>query len=353
VGWGLLVAGVAGLVLLGNAPSPYVIEQPGPVFDTLGTARTTDGGEAELITIDGADTYDTEGELDLLTVSVVGSRTSPVDWFEIAQAWFDPSKAVIPVDLVYPPEQSQSEVDQQNAAAMTDSQQEAIAAALGELGYTFPSEVGVGFVVTDSAADGVLEVGDRILTIDGEPVTLASDVRAAVVANGTERAMTLEIVRDGVTQDIELTPRPVDNGDGTTTPLIGIGVSATYVFPFDVEIRLDDVGGPSAGQMFALGVYDKLTPGALTGGEHVAGTGTIDAAGEVGAIGGIVQKMYGARAAGAEWFLAPASNCDEVVGHVPDGLTVFSVETLDDSLAALEAIAEGSDTSALPTCTAG
>jgi PDZ domain-containing protein len=119
-----------------------------------------------------------------------------------------------------------------------------------------------------------------------------------------------------------------------------------------VTIQLDNVGGPSAGQMFALGIIDKLTPGSITGGENVAGTGTITAGGEVGPIGGIRQKMYGAKDAGAEYFLAPVDNCNEVTGHIPSGLTVFAITTLDDSLAALEAISTGADSSALPTCPA-
>jgi len=111
------------------------------------------------------------------------------------------------------------------------------------------------------------------------------------------------------------------------------------------------VGGPSAGMMFALGIIDKMSPGDLTGGQHIAGTGTIDADGNVGPIGGIRQKLYGARDAGATWFLAPEANCNEVVGHVPDGIRVFSTSTLKQSLTVLETIRDGGDLDALPTCT--
>ena len=104
--------------------------------------------------------------------------------------------------------------------------------------------------------------------------------------------------------------------------------------------------------MFALGIIDTLTPGELNGGERIAGTGTIDAAGAVGPIGGIRQKLYGARDAGATVFLAPEENCDEVVGHVPDGLQVFRTGTLEESLDILEVVADGGDTSKLPVCTA-
>src|SRR5690606_10810906 len=123
-------------------------------------------------------------------------------------------------------------------------------------------------------------------------------------------------------------------------------------FPFDVTIQLDNVGGPSAGMMFALGIVDVLTPGEATGGEDIAGTGTIAGDGDVGPIGGIRQKLYGARDAGADWFLAPQENCDEVTGHVPDGLRVVSVDTLADALTAVDAIAHG-DVDGLPACTTG
>jgi PDZ domain-containing protein len=150
---------------------------------------------------------------------------------------------------------------------------------------------------------------------------------------------------------VEITPE-LDTTDGVDTWLIGITLTTEYDFPIDVTIQLDNVGGPSAGMMFALGIVDELTPGEMTGGNDIAGTGTIDAAGTVGPIGGIRQKLYGAVDAGADYFLAPASNCDEVVGHVPDGLQVISTSTLEDSLHALEVIANGGDVDALPTCTA-
>jgi PDZ domain-containing protein len=134
--------------------------------------------------------------------------------------------------------------------------------------------------------------------------------------------------------------------------VIGIYAAIAYDYPFDVKIQLDNVGGPSAGQMFALGIIDKLTEGSLTGGRHVAGTGTIDDQGAIGRIGGIRQKMSGAHRAGATIFFAPRGDCDEVVGHVPDGLSVYAVSTLKESLHDLEVIRSGGDTSALRTCAA-
>ncbi|CAB4622464.1 unannotated protein [freshwater metagenome] len=117
-----------------------------------------------------------------------------------------------------------------------------------------------------------------------------------------------------------------------------------------VELKLADVGGPSGGMMFALGIYDKLTPGSLTGGKYIAGTGTLDGSGRVGPIGGIQQKMYGAADAGAKYFLAPAENCDEVVGHIPAGLSVYKVTNFEDALKTVEKIGMGKNLSTLSTC---
>jgi Lon-like protease len=132
--------------------------------------------------------------------------------------------------------------------------------------------------------------------------------------------------------------------------VVGVLLRNAFVFPTKVSINAGEVGGPSAGMMFALAVYDKLTPGALTGGAKIAGTGTIDSTGTVGPIGGIQQKLVGAKRGGATWFLAPAGNCDEVVGHIPDGLKVVKVATFTQARDAVEAIA-ARQTSSLPPCT--
>ncbi|MFJ6652061.1 PDZ domain-containing protein [Microbacterium sp. NPDC091313] len=345
--WALAVALIA-LLILTFLPTAYVIQQPGPVFNTLGTVQNSDGEDVPLISVADAETYETSGALDLLTVQVVGNPDRRPSWFELAQAWFDPTRAVLPIDSVFTPGQSTEDRNQQNAAMMVDSQEEAKAAALTELGYTVPSHIAVHDVLDDSASVGVLEAGDLILTAGGTTVTTAQQVRDAV--NASDGApVEFGIERDGVESEVSVTPRE-DDVNGQRQWLVGVQLTTDFDLPVDVTIQLDNVGGPSAGMMFALGIIDVLSPGDLTGGNQIAGTGTIDAAGDVGPIGGIRQKLYGAQEAGAEYFLAPADNCDEVVGHVPDGLRVFSVVTLDDSLTALEAIRDGGDLDALPTC---
>ncbi|GAA1849359.1 PDZ domain-containing protein [Microbacterium koreense] len=346
--WAFAVAMVA-LLVITFLPTSYVIQQPGPVYNTLGTAASADGEQVPLISVSGAETYDTDGELDLLTVQVVGNRERTPSWFELATAWFDRTRAVIPIDAVFPEGQTAEERSEESAALMVDSQQEATAAALIELGYDVGARLTVHSVVDGAPAEGILEQGDIILAADGAPVTDINALRDAIAA-GEGAPVDLEIIRAGQEMTVAVTPDEAD-ADGETAWRIGVTLITEFEFPFDVTIQLNNVGGPSAGMMFALGIIDVLTPEELTGGEHFAGTGTITSDGSVGPIGGIRQKMWGALDEGAQWFLAPEANCDEVVGHIPDGLRVFSVGTLDDALAVLDTVTAGGNLDELPTCT--
>jgi PDZ domain-containing protein len=345
IGWSFLAISAIITVVVAIVPSPYVVEQPGPVFDTLGTVEVS-GDTVPLIDIPDETTYDTEGSLDMLTVSIAGNRDSRLSWFEVATAWLDPSKAVVPLDSVYPEGVTVEQSNEQSETDMQNSQQEAIAAALTSLGYDFTTTLEVSQIQADAPADGVLEVGDIVLSVNGETFTDVTGLKATIAANGVDSPATIVVDRAGVDQTVEVTPVKSESAG----PIVGIGLKGTFDFPIDVTIQLENVGGPSAGQMFALGIIDKLTPGSLTGGNDIAGTGTITGDGTVGPIGGIRQKMYGAVRAGADYFLAPSANCDEVVGHIPEGLKVFAVSEISDSLAVLNALADGTSTADLPVC---
>lgn len=347
LGFGLLALTAVGAVLFGMVPSPYVVERPGPAFDTLGEVPNADGEDVPLIDIPDETTYPTSGELNLLTVYVDGSREDPLSWLEVALASFNPSRSVLPIDSVYPLGQTDQEADEQSAADMNNSQQDAVAAALGQLGIPYQSVLVISGVVAGTPADGLLEAGDEVLRADGIAVQQVDELRAVLLDAGVGASVDLLIRRDGVERTVTVVPAASET-DGSAA--IGVFGGARYEdFPIEVNIQLDNVGGPSAGMMFALGIYDKLTPGELTGGENIAGTGTIVGTGEVGAIGGIIQKMYGARDAGADWFLAPLSNCDEVVGNIPGSLEVFAVSTLDEAIVAIAAIA-ADETAPLARC---
>lgn len=369
-GMGILIGSLILTVALAAVPSGYVIEQPGPYFDTLGTVsvnKLNDDGtvatpapgkshekqKVPLISISGTVVYPTTGQLDLLTVSVRGNPQSTPSWLEVGSAWLDPAKAVVPLEAIFPKNESADERSAANTALMVNSQNDAVAAALTNQGYNVYAGVSAEIVPDSSPAKGILVAKDLILSVNGTKLTDVQSLRDALQANGNTAPAQLVISRNGLTSTVQVTP--VDSGGKS---VIGVGALTTYRFPFDVSIRLDDVGGPSAGMMFALGIIDKLTPGDLTGGYHFAGTGTITAPGAVGPIGGIRQKMYSAQRAGATYFLAPAGNCADVKGHIPAGLQVFKVATLDDALKVLEFVKMHGDQSStmnknmgtLPTC---
>ena len=315
------------LVAMAFLPSPYLVQLPGPTFDTLGE---TD--EGPVIQIDDHETYDAEGELRLLTVSTRGNPEQPLNWAEVATAYFTPGQIVLPVESVYG-DTTVEERNQQSAAAMTDSQQTAVAAALIHEGYEVDVTVEAVAVTPGSPSEGVIEEGDVLLTVDGNTIWDANSIREATAAS--DGPVDILVERDGRELSFSVLPEEVQGLE-----LIGVQALATYEFPFDVDINLPDVGGPSAGMMFSLGIIDRLTPGSLTEGVTWAGTGTISAEGDVGGIGGVVQKMHGALDDGATWMLVPQENCNEVVGNVPSGLTVVPVETIDDAVAAVTAVGE-------------
>lgn len=349
--WVMLGSGVLAVVLLSVIslmPLPYVLLRPGPVRDVLGTTDGTGDGRP-MISIEGAPTYDTEGTLDLLTVSVSGGPGSSSGLWSVLQGWVDPETAVRPLDEQYPPDQTEEEIDEQNAVSMVGSQESATAAALTELGIDFGTTLSVAGFADGADAAARLEEGDVVTGMDGVEIPDLPQLRAALQEVDPGDPVSVTVERAGRPQVVS-----VVTGEGTDgATVLGVFLSPEYQFPFDVRVAIDDIGGPSAGMIFSLGIVDLLTPGAMVGGEKVAGTGTIDAAGQVGPIGGIRQKLFGAQHAGANWFLAPAANCDEVVGHAPDGLRVVEVATLDDARAAVEAIGSGQGTADLPTCTAG
>ncbi|WP_295698759.1 S16 family serine protease [Lapillicoccus sp.] len=333
---GLLIGAVGNIVHL-----PYAILQPGPASNVLGKDSQ---GTSDLIAISGEKTYAATGSLDFTTVRVNGGPGYPVNVWDLLSAKFAGDQEIYPVDVIFPPAQSAADVAATNTAEMVDSQQEAAAVALIKLGFTVTQRVKVGQIAAGAPSGDVLKVGDVITRVGTAPVTDATSVRAQIQKATPGGVLAIGVVRDGKPVSVE-----AKTGASGGRTVLGIVLAIDFQFPFSVKIDAGNVGGPSAGLMFSLGIYDKLTDGSLTGGANIAGTGTIDSTGTVGAIGGIRQKMAGARAAGATWFLAPADNCNEVVDHVPSGMQAVKVATFDDAEAAVAKIGQG-QTSGLPRC---
>ena len=333
----LLIASIgtaAAIAVSVLVPVPYVILGPGPTLNTLGK----DSSGHPLITISGRASYPAGGHLNLVTVSYQGCQGDRFNIFTALVAWLNPHEAVVPEGEICPAGQTQQQTQQQNTQEMTGSQRTATAAALAEL--HIPYQVAVVQPERGYPAYGVLEAGDVITAVDGQPVTSQPGLTDLIAAHPAGSTLTLTIDRNGQRRPVRVATRQSGGH-----PVIGVVIQDR--FPFTVRISVGDIGGPSAGLMFALGIIDKLSGLDLTGGKFVAGTGEITATGQVLAIGGIQQKMVGARNAGATIFLTPASNCADARGAVPAGLRLVKVSTLAQAVTELEALKAGQS---VPSC---
>jgi len=295
---------------------PLFVEAPGTAKSVL-----------SLIDIDGAETYDSRGKLLLTTVNVGRSNA-----FDAIRAWLDDDVELVPERDLIPSGQTERQYDQVQVSLMDQSKISAVAVALRRL-TDYPRDhregVIVHAVVAGTPAEGELFVGDLISEIDGDPLSGLAELRRRIEdAHGSQMKLSVEPLEGGQSRSVPL--RPVSGDDGPV-----IGISALENFPFDISISSGQIGGPSAGLLWALGVADLLDPVDLTDGLVVAGTGTVDLDGAVGAIGGIELKIVAAARAGADLFLLPRGNLPEVrrVGDmelVPVATVAEALEVLGD-----------------------
>jgi PDZ domain-containing protein len=346
------VAAIALLVVgIVRSPMPFVTMQPGPTVDVLGTVR-----KEPIVEVEGARTYQPDGELRLVTVSE-STPDHKVLLAEALQAWWSDEAALIPRSAVYQSVSTSESERALSAAQMVTSQDTAVAAALRRMGYrltTFPEVIGL---TPDGPSDGKLELRDRLVSIAGKRTRTLESVFDAL--KGVKPGTTLPVVVERGSFDdprrktLRITTVKDPDPDNGGRALIGIFPGTGYRFPFKVSVGIDEgIGGPSAGLMFALAIYDTLTPGDLTGGRDVAGTGTITDTGEVGAIGGIQQKIVGAQRDGATLFLVPPDNCADALGAPVDDEDIRLVKagTLRSAIQSLTAYAKDPDAD-LPRCT--
>jgi Lon-like protease len=337
----LMVALVCVAVLV---PVPYVTMKPGRTVDTLGR-----GVKDKPVIAFGPEvkTYATNGQLRMTTVSVT-SPDSHVGLGQAIEAWFDSDTAIMPRDLIYPPDQSVEEAEQETHLEMTGSQASAQIAGLTEAGYKVGEMVEVRSVTADGPSDGKLETGDRIIEVDGTPVHSANAAVHAIREHRPGDTVAVTVKRAGAVHTYDITTEP--STEDASIPMVGIEISTAQDYPFTIRFNVDpSIGGPSAGSMFALAIYDKLTPGSLTDGQVIGGTGEIDARGNVGSIGGIQQKILGAEAAGADLFLVPKANCAEALGADTDDIRLVEMATLHQAVTSLETLADDPDAD-VPDC---
>jgi PDZ domain-containing protein len=335
-----LVPIVAFGLLMSVVTVPFVALGPGPTFDTLGEVdgkqvvdiKSTDGVAGDI-------THPTSGHLNMTTVS-------QRDGLTLGQAlvlWMSGRDQLIPRELVYPPDKSKDDIDKSNTADFKRSEDDAEYAALSYLKY--PKAVTVETVEEKGPSAGKLQPGDAIDMVNNVEVADLKAFQEVVKNTKPGEQIVIDYRRKNApagTATITLGEHP--EGD---QGYLGVGVLDAPWAMFDIEFNLANIGGPSAGLMFSLAVIDKLTTGELNGGKFVAGTGTIDADGKVGSIGGITHKMLAAQEAGATVFLVPADNCAEARTAHDDGLQLVRVDTLTTAVEALNTISAGGEP---PTC---
>jgi Lon-like protease len=342
--WAALVA-VPLFVALGLymavSPLPFVTYAPGLTINVLG-----DNGDKPIISVQGHRSYHDDGQLRMTTVSVT-QRNAKLDLLTLMQSWFSRDDAVYPYAIQYGDGGTQQQDTQEGQVEMIRSQDSAIAAALRELGYPVHPALEVLAVTPDMPADGKLRPRDVVRRFNGTRVTAATQLAKLVGAVPSGTTVPITVVRKGKPITMRIAPVKKDGHK-----LIGVTLGLGYTFPFKVSVNISEaIGGPSAGLMFALSIYDTLTPGSLTSGGTVAGTGTIDGRGTVGEIGGIQQKIVGARQDGAQLFLVPPANCPDALTSDHDAMRLAKAATLKDAIAELEAWGKNHDV-ALPQCTA-
>ena len=328
----MLAAGSVLLVLFGllgaALPVPYVAQVPGPTYNTLGDI---DG--SPVITVEGQDRPKTSGNLNLTTVGVSGGGLSLV---QAIRGWFDDEISVVPEETVYPPDRSEKQTRDENREAFLTSEEAATSAALGHLGY--PEKVVVRGLAEDSPSADALQEGDAVESVDGQAtpdLATLTDVLTGIPP-GSDVAVGYRRLGKPGTVSITTAKSPDRKGS-----LLGNSVREMPSAPFDVDIKVEDVGGPSAGLMLTLGIVELAGDQDLTGGDVVAGTGTIDEKGAVGPIGGITLKILAAEDIGAELFLVPADNCAELLAAGDPPVPTARVTNLDDALTALDDLRAG------------
>lgn len=340
-----VVAAVA-LVVLAAAmiPSPYAIERPGPVVDVLGTVPV-EGEDVPVLTVEGEADAAAEGKLNLLTVSIAGSPQRPLNWMALVPALFDPSQMVAPVSQFYPEGITVEQREEVTSLQMDASQVVSATAAFRAIGLDVGVSLSVGDVDEAGPAAGILEVGDELVSVNGQKLT-SFDQLIETVSVGTA-PLTFELVRDGKAVTEQVTPKVPTGGD---EPRLGIIVSTSYELPHEVDISVPQIGGPSAGLIFGLAIMDRLGEGPDLGGLTVSGTGTLSENGEVGPIGGLTQKAWAASGADTDLFLMPIGNCADVKDF-PDDLNVAPVATLEEAVDAINAASAGERVPGLERCT--
>ncbi|RRD61825.1 PDZ domain-containing protein [Leucobacter sp. OH1287] len=335
------------LAALPFLPSPYLVEQPGPVLNTLGEVETESGTEQILQFDESATVYPSAGTLNLLTVTISGNKEYPRSWGSLLFAAFDKSQHIVPVAEYYGEDESSADREKLNNALMESSQNSAAAAAQRELGMDVPTKIEVVNVNQEFGAAGLIHEGDFITEIAGEPILGIAQLQQLVQQSADKPLeLTVERAETREVETVSVKPQLYDD----RIWLIGVSGKNVYQAPVTVKYAIDRIGGPSAGMIFSLAIIDELTEGELTGGKIVSGTGTIDDTGRVGPIGGLTQKLYAASRADTDLFLMSAENCHDLPAEIPGDMDIAVVSTLHEAHEAVKNYAAGGSTPGIAAC---
>ncbi|MDY5584164.1 MAG: S16 family serine protease [Arcanobacterium sp.] len=335
-------------------PSSFLVQTSGPTLDVNSTIDNQ-----SLVQVSGVPSYPTSTKLLMTTVSAWGNADGGVNGAQAVTALFSSGQELLPVRAVYQENVTAKEVNAENQQLMTFSQDSASLLAFEMAGYDVSMDIKISQIFPDRPSGRVLQVGDifRAIKLPGmdEFTEVKSHYQMSQLIDKTDPGteITVRVERSGelVEESFQTVPYPAD-ATGWVHPgsLLGVAITVENVkLPAEVKYLVEGIGGPSAGSMFTLGIYDQLTPGDLAGEKTIAGTGTVAWDGDIGPIGGIRHKLSGARSAGATDFLAPALNCGETTGYEPAGLKIWAVRNTFEALDAVKAIATG-DTSELQSC---
>ena len=315
---------VAAALLATFVRVPYFVFRPGSVQPLSGKVMVTTGQR-----------FNATGEIHFTTVR----QDATVNGWEWLEARMKPSLTLVEEDRILDG-RSRDENRAFNMQLMRVSKSTAVAVALRYLGIDpfRPTGVGLAQVQVDGPSTGRLTINDVIVSVDGMPVLEAGDLVIAIRDRSPGEMVDFEVepVEGGQSRVVSfaLQPRP----DDPTIGYMGVVPQTRWEdvedLPIDVRVNTGNVGGNSAGLALTLSILDLITPGELTGGLQVATTGTIDPAGVVGPIGGIIQKVVAARDGGMDLFLVPAQEAGEARRHA-GSMTVEGVATLEDALEAL------------------
>lgn len=303
-----------------NVSLPYFAMSPGPLYDVT-----------DFVILGEGEPQPSEGDLYMLTVVL-----QEVNIFEYVLGALDPAVDLVERQKIRPDDVSREQQREINLRSMNESKTTAILVALERLGYeaTISGEgLRVASLLEGVPAAEVLQQDDVIIAVEGVEVTIAPDGVAEITSYDIGDTITLTVRRDGEVLDVDVLL--IEHTEFADRPMVGFlaeTYNPSYVFPMEIDIDSQNIGGPSAGLMYTLAVMDVLSDEDLTRGWRIAGTGTIRSDGTVGAIGGIKQKVVAAQEAGAQYVFVPVSNFEAAATVVDDEVELIAVESVDDAL---------------------